>query len=141
MVEEYAWRILSSEQVGQFDHRHKLLPTADCQLSSAIGHRISNEKTGVRQYHSGHRQPTCATLKVPKRTNKYLGGLLWQTKIRRSSVRIPHALVRLNRTENTAVHRVKVRERRSRSIATAGIRSAVEISDPQRNHGQKKEGI
>jgi hypothetical protein len=58
--------------------------------------------------------------------------------IRRSSVRILLALVRLNRAENTAVHRVKVREKQSRSIAIAGTRSAAAISDQQRNHELKK---
>jgi hypothetical protein len=53
-----------SQQVGQFDHRHKLLPIGDCVKQQYV--RIPNE-IGNRQYHNGRRQATCATLKLQSR--------------------------------------------------------------------------
>ena len=55
----YIW-----QQVGQFDHRHKLLSMGDCVKQQSV--RIRNE-IGNRQYRNGRRQATCATLKLQSR--------------------------------------------------------------------------
>ena len=65
----------------------------------------------------------------------------WQKTIRKSSVRIPLAVVRHSRMANTAALPVKERAKPLRSIATAAIRSVPETFDSWKQSFRSKEKL